>query len=277
MQEWVVATKMRLAEAGIESPDLEAQLLACHVLLVDRPWLVAHGEEPFPELAGENLVIRRLNREPLAYILGWREFYGLRFFVGPGVLIPRQETETLVEAALEEANRNPSGQPSLLDLGTGSGCVGIAIKLNLPFVRVTLSDISPAALTIAAQNAETIDVEVKLVHSDGFGAFKKRRFDIVVSNPPYIGDQEPLARDLVDYEPHEALFSGPTGYEFYQRLALETDPYLNEGGILLLEVGYTQAKKVVQIFETAQWTHIETVKDLSETPRVVIFKKPVEA
>src|ERR1044072_4019884 len=177
----------RLEAAGIESPALEAQLLAGHVLLVDRTYVLTHPEEEFPELAGETLLQRREGQEPLAYILGEREFFGRRFRVGPGVLIPRQETETLVEAAMEQ-----SDVQSVLDVGTGSGCIAITLKLERPEWEVTAVDISERALDIASDNAKLLGADVRYLLSDGFASLLGESFDLIVTNPPYVGLHEAL-------------------------------------------------------------------------------------
>jgi len=270
VHEWLQSAKSRLNEAGLESPDLEAQLLAAHVLRVERHWLMAHPDEAFPDLAGESLIARRLDREPLAYILGWREFWNERYRVGPGVLIPRQETEVLVEATLRRAWSLSDRQPRVLDLGTGSGCIAISIKRDAHFLRVSASDISAAALDIAAQNATDLGVDVSFVKSDGFEAFRFDRFELIVTNPPYIGFDEPLARELVDYEPHQALFAGPSGLEFYQRLSKEAASHLEPEGLLLMEVGYMQAQMVSDLFCSAGWQVVEKVKDLTGIDRVIV-------
>jgi len=257
----------RLEAAGVESARLEAQLLAAHVLLVDRSWLLTHPEAEFPELAGESVLHRREAREPLAYILGQREFYGRPFRVTPAVLIPRQETETLIEAALNLGK--PGETLQVLDIGTGSGCIAVTLKLERPAWQVTAVDLSEAALEVARDNAEILGASVRFVHSNAFESLLGESFDLIVSNPPYIGNDEPLMPEVGSHEPSLALFSGPTGLEFYQRLAEEAPAYLNDGGTLMVEVGHTQAEAVRRVFEGAGWCHRETIADLSGTARVV--------
>jgi release factor glutamine methyltransferase len=266
--EWLKLAEARLNAAGIESGRTESHTLAAHILGVDRAWLLAHPEAEFPDLAGEKLLERRESREPLAYLLGKREFYGRDFLVRPGVLIPRHETETLVEAALADL---PQGA-SVLDLGTGSGCIGITLKLERPDLNVTLSDVSEVALRVAAHNADLLGANVRLVRSDGFAELLGEAFDRVVSNPPYIGEGEHLMPEVADHEPAEALYSGPTGLEFYERLAAEGASYLLDGGQILLEVGYQQAGAVRELFEAQGWRHLKTIKDLSGVERVVAFQ-----
>jgi len=251
-----------------DSSRLEAQLLAGHVLRVDRSWLLAHPEHEFNELAGETLLQRREGHEPLAYILGAREFYGRSFRVTPAVLIPRQDTETLIETAL-----GVCGSPELavLDIGAGSGAIAITLKLERPGWIVTAVDISEDALEIAKDNADTLGADVRFLLSDGFEALGGERFDLIVSNPPYIGVTEELTTEVRDFEPGLAIFSGETGMEFYERLAREASNYLRADGQLMLEVGYRQAGKVKDLFEANGWRHLQTVKDLSGIERVVVF------
>ncbi len=263
LAEWLERARSRLAH--VESPTLEAQLLAAHVLGVDRSFVLSHPTHDFPSLAGEPLLQRRERNEPLAYILGRREFYGRSFRVGPGVLIPRQETETLLEAALELLV-----QPArVLDLGTGSGALAVSIALERPEAEVTASDISATALAIAEDNAAALGAEVRFVLSDGFASLLGEAFDLIVTNPPYIGLHEPLPAEVGEFEPQEALFAGPTGFEFYQRLADKTMNHLADGGTLLMEVGYRQASEVAWLFKEKGWAIGEVLKDLSGVERVI--------
>jgi release factor glutamine methyltransferase len=266
---WIAQASARLAAAGIDSAPLESQVLAGHVLLKDRSWIIAHPEEEINELAAEALLQRREGREPLAYILGWREFYGRRFRVRPGVLIPRQETETLVETALAHVENGP-----ILDLGTGSGCVAITLKLERPDLEVWASDVSDAALEVAHNNADALGANVNFVSSNLFSALSGRRYTAVVSNPPYIADSEELAPEVGVHEPKSALFAGPTGMEFYERLALEAPGYLETNGMLIVEVGHTQSLAVAKLLGDAGWRAIQVVKDLSGVGRVVLANSP---
>lgn len=269
LDDWLRHATTRLDLAGIDSPRLEAQVLAAHVLRVDRSWLLAHPEHEFPEVAGEGLLQRREAREPLAYLTGYREFRGREFGVDPSVLIPRHETEELVEAALEQI---VAPDAKVLDLGTGSGILAVTLKLERPTWDVTAVDISPDALATASANARFHNASVKFVHSDGFNALLGESFDLIVSNPPYIGDDEELPHEVRVHEPAAALFSGPTGLEFYARLANEAPNHLEDGGLILLEVGHTQAAEVRAIFEAADWCYETTRRDLSGIERVVVFR-----
>lgn len=267
--EWVAKAELRLTGAGVNSPRLEARLLAATVLDADWTAVFAHPEWNLNEERAEELLARRAGREPLAYILGWREFYGRRFTVTPAVLIPRQETEVLVDQALESID--PSGEPYVLDLGCGSGCIGITIKLERPQASVLGSDISPDAISVARGNANRLGSDVGIICSDAFEKMAWRRFELIVSNPPYIADSEELMPDVAHFEPASALYSGATGLEFYERLAAEARGYLKLGGRILMEVGYTQAADVRSLFEASGWRHLRTTQDLSGVDRVLEF------
>ena len=164
----------------------------------------------------------------------------------------------------------------MLDLGTGSGILAVTLKLERPAWEVTAVDVSPEALATASANARFHGAAVRFVLSDGFGALLGESFDLVVSNPPYIGDDEPLPRDVREWEPSTALFAGPTGLEFYARLANEAAAYLADDGLLLLEVGHTQAAAVTAMFEGAGWRHALTRRDLSGVERVLGFRPGFE-
>lgn len=269
VQDWLLRARSRLAEAGIESANLESQLLIGHVFGVDRSWVIAHPTSEVNDLALESVLQRRLRGEPIAYILGWREFYGRRFRVGPGVLIPRQDTEVLLEEALKLAVMGP-----VLDIGTGSGCLAITIKLERPDLDVLASDVSPASLEIAERNAQDLDAEVRFVLSDLFANLDSERFECIISNPPYIAGHEELPREVAEFEPHSALFSGPTGFEFYERLAIESPDHLLPNGKLAVEVGHTQAAHVSELFQKHGWQDGYIVKDLSGIDRVIVVSNP---
>jgi release factor glutamine methyltransferase len=282
ISDWLSHAERRLAAAGVDSPRIEAQLLAAHVLLVDRSWILAHPSGPIPELAAEALLQRREAREPLAYILGRREFYGLPFAVRPAVLIPRQETETIVEAALaepqsDEATPQPTDQPSfqqktrVLDLGTGSGILAITLKLQRPDWVVTASDVSESALAVALENAENLGADVRFVQSDGFQALRCERFDLIVTNPPYVAAQAPLPPEVRNFEPHVALFAGESGLDFYGMLAREAHEHLAAGGGLIAEVGDGMAESVITVFTRAGWHVRSEAKDLLGTVRCLVL------
>ena len=267
--EWIRSASHRLDHAGIDSGTLEAQLLAAHLFRRERTWVIAHPEAEVDELSAEALLQRRESREPLAYILGWREFFGRRFEVGPGVLIPRQETEHLLEAALTLTHHGP-----VLDLGTGSGCIAISLKLEKPDVEVWASDVSRRALNIAQRNAELHGSDVRFIESDVFTSFPEIRFESIITNPPYIADAEALMPEVALHEPSSALFAGPTGLEFYERLASDAPTFLEPGGKIAMEIGVNQAEAVKDVFTRQGWRPDRMTADLAGIDRVVVFTRP---
>lgn len=266
VDEWLRNAEVAL-RGLVDSPRLEAQVLAAHALGCERAALLAHPEWVVPEEAGV-LLERRIKGEPLAYILGWREFYGRRFEVSPAVLIPRQETELLVDVALTTT------ATEVLDIGTGSGILAVTMKLERPGWRVTGCDISTEALDVARTNAKTLAAEVDFVESDLLSAFGDKQFDVIVSNPPYIGAEESIPAEVRNHEPHAALFAGEKGLAIFRRLSKEAPAHLSSNGKVLLEVGHEQAEIVVQLFEEEGWEHLQTVQDLAGIPRVVAFMRP---
>ena len=206
-------------------------------------WLIAHDDDVLP--AGimarfDDWVARREGGEPVAYILGWREFYGHRFAVAPGVLIPRPETELLVDEGL--AAVASVSAPRILDLGTGSGCIAISLALARPDAQVWAVDFSVDALKIATANAETLGAGVKFVHSDWIASLNQRDFDLIVSNPPYIApDDEHLGQGDLRFEPYTALAAADAGLSDLRRIVAAAGDLLKPGGTLLCEHGYDQA------------------------------------
>jgi release factor glutamine methyltransferase len=258
--EWIPVATERLTQAGVTSSRLEAQLLAAHVLLVDRTYVLTHPEVELNELAAEGLLQRRESQEPLAYILGHREFFGRRFRVTPSVLIPRQETELLIETALELT----VPVKRVLDIGTGSGCIATTLKLERPDWDVWAVDISGAALQVARENAETLGAEITFRHSDLFSGLAGERFDLIVSNPPYIGVEEELPVEVRSFEPGTALFAENRGLRIYELISEVYRDYLTPGGSMVLEIGQTQGEAVAGLFGG------EVLKDLSGNDRVVV-------
>jgi release factor glutamine methyltransferase len=246
---------------------LEAQMLAGHVLMVDRSWILAHPEAELPELAAIGLLERRENREPLAYIIGWREFYGRRFSIRPGALIPRQETETLIEQSLSLVLPDST---RVLDMGTGSGILAITLALEKPVWDVTATDISLDALAIASDNAHQLCAEVEFIVSDAFEALSDCRYDLIVSNPPYISTSAQLMPEVADFEPPTALFSGESGMEFYELLARESHYYLNPNGFLVVELGDGVSTQVVDVFKEQGWKIQRVQKDLLRIDRCLV-------
>lgn len=263
LQQWLSEATARLSAVGITSASLESKLIAGHVLLVDRTWIVTHPEHQIEPINFEQVLQRRESHEPLAYILGFREFFGRRFRVDPNVLIPRHETEVLVEEVLKLG----SSPLDVLDIGTGSGCIAITLKLERPEWSLTACDISGGALQIARENAETLGADVTFRHSDLLEAFEESSADVIVSNPPYIDPGETLPIEVRGFEPHAALFGGNGGLELYQRLRLEAPRVLRPGGRVFLEIGHTQALAIQQVFEGAQ-----IIRDLDGNDRVAVWQ-----
>jgi release factor glutamine methyltransferase len=244
-------TKEFLLSRGIENARLEAEWLLCAATGLDRVGLYLNFEKPLNdgELAAYRVMVaRRGRREPLQHILGTQEFCGLEFEVTPDVLVPRHDTETLVNEAL---TRMP-GVRSVLDIGTGSGCIAVALAHRLPVAAVTAVDISGSALKVARRNAERNRVPVEFLLGSLFEPVAARQFDLIVSNPPYIpsGDMENLQPEVRDYDPRGALDGGLDGLEIYRRLIPEALTFLTRGGWLLVEVGTGQAGEVSNIFST---------------------------
>jgi release factor glutamine methyltransferase len=256
-----------LAAKGSSSPRLDADLLVAHVLGLRRLDLYLEHDRPLnsAELAAARAIIaRRANREPVAHIVGVRAFRNLELTVGPDVLVPRPDTETLVEWALEVIP--PGG--AVLDWGTGSGAIALALASEAD-CRVTGVDISPAALGVAQANGERLGTQVEWLVSDGFAAVAGRRFDVIVANPPYLSTAD-LAEAPAElrFEPEGALVSGPTGLEALARIAQEAGDFLEPGGWLLSEIGFGQAQAATGLWN-AGFADVETRSDLAGVPRVV--------
>jgi release factor glutamine methyltransferase len=258
-----------LAEAGSPTPRLDAELLLAHVLGVERLALHAAPDRPAAEAerqAFERLVERRRGREPVAHLVGVRAFRRLLLRVTPDVLVPRPETELLVELALEAA---PPGA-RVVDWGTGSGAIAIALADERPDHRVTGIDRSPAALAVAAGNAEAAGAAVEWVRSDGFAALAGRRFEVVAANPPYLSEADlAAAPPELAHEPREALVAGPGGLEALARIAREAPAHLAPGGWLLAEVGAGQADAVRALWREAGLGDVAVRPDLAGIPRFV--------
>lgn len=256
-----------------ESAAYEANLLLMSLLKANRAWLIAHQDDELPAsiyAAFEALLTRRLQGEPIAYILGEREFFGLTLKVTPDTLIPRPDTETLVEAAL--AKTPPKSPYSILDLGTGSGAIALAIATNRPHAQVTSVDASAGALTVAHENAVKLQIpNVAFVLSNWLEALAGKNFDVIVSNPPYIEvDDTHLSQGDVRFEPLSALVSGADGLDDIRHIIAHAPQHLNPNGWLMFEHGYNQANAVASLLEQAGFQHIETIKDLGGNERVTL-------
>ena len=266
------ATARIAAALGLAHRDarLDARVLAAHILGTDAAWLIAHDTDPLADThvaAFESLLFHRLDGVPIAYLVGTREFYGRPFRVTPDVLIPRPDTELLVERALACI---PSDQAvDVLDLGTGSGCIAITLALERPLARVTAVDRSTAALAIARHNADILNAHIEFLTSDWFAALAGRRFDLIVSNPPYVAAADPhLARGDVRFEPLTALAAGHDGLDDLRRLIRAACDHLKPGGALLLEHGYDQADAVIELLRQHGFEQTCTLRDLGGLNRV---------
>jgi release factor glutamine methyltransferase len=277
LSEALTAAKNRLAqnEHLRETAARDAELLLLHSLEISRGTLLAHParEIAAPQIAQyEANITRRLALEPIQYITGTQEFYGLALQVTPAVLIPRPETELLVEAVLHLL---PPGTPlRIADIGTGSGAIAIAIAHHLPHARVTALDLSPEALAVAKQNAMTHRVaeRIQFLQSDLLGAAAGQTFDAILSNPPYVptSDISTLHPQVRDYEPHTALFSGVAGLDIYARLIPQAHAALAPGGLLALEFGHGQQDQLGRLL--AEWKDLSFLKDLQQIPRVALAR-----
>lgn len=277
---WLTKAEYRLAQAGVESPRLEAQVLAAHALGQTRSWVVAHPEEPVDPWAFGWSLWRRVSREPLAYIVGEREFYGRPFAVDPNTLIPRADTEVVLEEAVSVADllATAKGEAGLdvLDIGTGSGVLAVSLKLERPGLRVTGCDISPGALTVAWVNGNLLDADVRWIESDMY-EHVGGEFDLVVSNPPYVATAAALEPEVALYEPHSALFAKEDGMEFYRRLAEESPGRIRPGGRLVIELGDFMLGPAQLLFEGYGWEVVDFRKDLAGMPRALTLAPPVIA
>jgi release factor glutamine methyltransferase len=257
-----------LEDARIPAPRLTAEVLLSFALRREREYLYAHPEEELTELGWIHYgryLHQRLKGMPTQYITGRQEFYGRDFRVTPDVLIPRPETEHAVEACL--ARLHPG--MAAVDVGAGSGAIAATLSLerNMP---VFACDISAAALRVAAHNARTLNARVGFVCCDLLAPFAAASIDLVVSNPPYVplSDSETLQREVRDFEPHVALFGGPTGFEIYERLIAEARRVLKPGGWLVMELGYNSLEPVRRML-AAGWREAEPIPDLTGMPRVM--------
>jgi release factor glutamine methyltransferase len=284
-----------LAAARENLPASEARLLLGYVLQKPLAWLLAHDDECLDEAglsAFKTLVTRRAAGEPVAYLLGYREFFGREFLTTPATLIPRPETELLIERAIEKVGTKirtpgvlsrdgskPAGRAGgkaikrksqrILDLGTGTGCIAITLALECPGVLVCAIDASKAALDVAQSNAQRLNANVRFLHSDWFAAVGGEKFDLIVGNPPYIAAEDAhLSQGDLRFEPPAALASGADGLDAIRHIIAHAPAHLHSGGGLLLEHGYDQAEAVRELLDAAGFVHIEQHCDLAGIVRV---------
>ena len=266
----------RLGQAGVKSPQVDVEWLLADLLSCNRSEIPLHAQT---ELPAEDLdrfsrsVERRTRREPLQHIMGTANFFGYDFQVSAEVLIPRPETEVLVELALEFLMHLPN--PSVFDLGTGSGCIALSLAKRCSKASIIGSDVSREALALARANAVslvTLD-QVEFRHADGLAAFAKgEQVDLILSNPPYIptANIDTLEPEVRDHDPRLALDGGADGMQFYRLLADDGQSHLKSGGKLMAEFGDGQAVTIVDLFDQAGWPTVTTANDLSHQPRILI-------
>ena len=268
------AARIRLASTS-QFPRRDAELILAYVLGCDSTALLTRPERVLSTGQAEQfetLLRRRLASEPVQYITGEQEFFGLLFEVSPDVLIPRPETEHLVEAVVARFSRD--ADPRIVDVGTGSGAIAVAIAHALPRSQIMAVDLSLDALEVARRNAERHGVidRVTLCESDLLGDAGSAEFDVVVSNPPYVANGEKLERQVADYEPRSALYAGPTGLEIYERLIPQANRVLEPHGWLIMEIGYGQQPALDALL--GAWRAVSFAPDLQGIPRVVQAQKP---
>jgi len=276
----IVKTALKSATFQLAHEDaaLEAQLLLQHVLKVNRAWLIAHENDNVAaniQHEFDTLIQRRISGEPVAYILGQREFYGLNLAVTPATLIPRPDTEILVDIALGKILDNEAIQ--VLDLGTGTGAIALAIAQQRPQAQVTGVDASSAALEVAISNSQQLHISnLHFVLSDWFDELTGTRFDVIVSNPPYIEEADThLQQGDLRFEPLSALASGADGLDDIRRIIDGCLIHLKAQGWLMFEHGYNQAEPVRELMAKTGLVNIETFKDLGGNDRVTIGKNPL--
>lgn len=273
----VLKGAQRLQKAAVVEPRREAGSLLAHVLGHDRSFVIAHANDALSDEEWEgfqSLSERRAAGEPLQYITGHQEFFKLDFEVTPEVLIPRPETELIIETALELLRDDP--QPYFADIGTGSGCIAISILHELPAARAIATDVSPPALRVAQRNAERHGVvdRLELLESDCFSALDARgSFCLIASNPPYVSDDElKSVQREVRYEPRAALAAGSDGLSVIRRLLGEARRFLRAGGHFVFEIGFGQSEAVKHLIDRRVWKLIEVRTDLQGIPRTFVLQ-----
>lgn len=260
--------------SGIEQPRREAASLLAFTLEKDKTFLIAHPEYELSDVEEnrfEGFLQRRAAREPFQYITGKQEFYGLDFFVSPDVLIPRPETELIVEAAIEIFHGTQRAR--FYEIGVGSGCISVSILHEIKSASADGFDISCEALRIAEKNAEThrVSDRLNLKISDVFEALENEKFDLIVSNPPYISRQDAgnLQPEVRNFEPLKALTDGADGFVITEKIITGAPTFLKSGGFLLLEIGFGQASRVSRMFSPEVWSDVKILPDLQGIPRMV--------
>jgi release factor glutamine methyltransferase len=259
-----------------DSSRTDAELLLAHVLGRPRVWLYAHAEEPLPDTPAKQfaqLIKRRRKGEPIAYLLGYRDFWKMQLEVSAATLIPRPETELLVQLAISCLPEDSTAR--VLDLGTGSGAIALAIASERPRVRMTACDSSAAALAIAQGNAQRLGLECVWLRSDWYSELPAGRFDLIVANPPYIAEKDPhLQEGDLRFEPRAALASGADGLDAIRAIVAQSPQWLLPEGRLLIEHGFEQGAAVRELFRKAGLAGSQTVRDLEDRERVTSGRMP---
>lgn len=271
-------TEQYFNDKGVESSRLDAEVLLSRVLGKERIYLYVHFDQPLQQMElgrFREMIKQRVKRIPVAYILGGKEFMGMDFSVSPAVLIPRPDTEILVENVIERLKK--LGNVHIVDIGTGSGAIAVSILANCLNVSGVAVDISSEALAVAKSNAirHGVDMRLEFVKSDVYDSLSAGQFDAIISNPPYIPDKDIAGLEPeVKCEPYGALAGGKDGLDFYRRLIQEGIKFLKPNGFMAFEVGIYQAEDVADIGrETGAFNHFEIIKDYGNIDRVVIMKK----
>ncbi|MFN2530263.1 MAG: peptide chain release factor N(5)-glutamine methyltransferase [Pyrinomonadaceae bacterium] len=270
-----------LHAAEVTAARRDSVTLLTHVTGKDRTYLLTHPEQNISEAELQDFIARvkrRSQGEPVQYIVGAQDFFGREFIVTPDVLIPRPETEILVEAVLRLKNNLPD-EPHICDVGTGSGCIAITLLCELEKAHAVALDLSPAALGVARENANRLSVadRISFVVSDCFDSVDPSAtvFDVIVSNPPYVAASvvPVLQREVRDYEPHEALTPGGDGLSIIRRLLADSPRFLVPQGWLTLEIGFDQGDSVEQLIDPKSWRLVDLLPDLQNIPRIVVLQK----
>lgn len=280
----------RLRASCISEERRTAGILLCHTLGIDRTQLLTRSSQQVDEpryQAFLSSIERRAAGEPLQYITGHQEFYGLDFIVTPDVLIPRPETEFLIERIIDLARANQTeAAPAIVDVGTGSGCIAVALAAHIPRARVIAIDISSAALDVARANAQRHNVQNRIEFIEGdllepLGKYARgsegleEAINFIASNPPYVEEGKPeiIQREVRDWEPALALYGGADGLNCYRRLLADGTRYLKRGGCLVCEIGYTQLDAIRSMIDVTRWDLVDVIHDLQGIPRTLTIRK----
>lgn len=282
---WTVAalldwTRGHFDRSGVESPRLCAEILLAAAMGCERIELYTrHDQAPATEILDRfrDHVRRAADGEPIAYLIGHKEFFSQRFEVTSDVLIPRPDTEVLVERVIDLVRRDPALR-RIVDIGTGSGCIALSLARHLPEAEISASDISEAALAVARRNAEKLGLAARVDFRAGdlTAPWSDRDFDVLVTNPPYIGlsEKSGLPRNVRDFEPHLALFAGDDGLQTLRRIATEAASLLAPGGHLLCEIAWNQADAVRDLLTAAGWHDMVAYRDAARHERVLHARRP---